>query len=96
MLEKAYQIRVKIKSTTVFHAGFRFYIAPENGRKLAERAAKGVRELRIKFSGREFAGPSNSAIGYITSKDMLAGISRRFRPSGIGSWRRRGTKRTLL
>jgi hypothetical protein len=30
----------------------------------------------------------NSAIGYVTPKDMLAGISRRFRPSGTGSWRR--------
>jgi hypothetical protein len=30
----------------------------------------------------------NSAIGYITPKDMLAGVSRRSMPSGIGSWRR--------
>jgi len=27
----------------------------------------------------------NSAIGYITPKGMLAGISTRFRPSGIGN-----------
>jgi hypothetical protein len=32
----------------------------------------------------------NSAIGYITPKDMLAGISGRFRPSGIESWKQRG------
>jgi len=38
----------------------------------------------------------NSAIGYITPKDMLAGrqqeihASRRSKPTGIGSWRRRG------
>ena len=31
----------------------------------------------------------HSAIGYVTPKDMLAGISRRFKPSGIGSWTRR-------
>ncbi len=36
-------------------AGGLFYIAPESVQKLAERAATGVRELRIKFSGREFA-----------------------------------------
>jgi hypothetical protein len=36
-------------------AGGLFYIAPESVRKLAERAAAGVRALRIKFSGREFA-----------------------------------------
>jgi hypothetical protein len=34
----------------------------------------------------------NSAIGYITTKDMLAGISRRFKPSGMGSWTRRGNR----
>jgi hypothetical protein len=30
----------------------------------------------------------DSAIGYVTPKDVLAGISRRFKPSGIGSWTR--------
>jgi putative transposase len=32
----------------------------------------------------------NSAIGYIAPRDMLAGISRRFRPTGIENWRRQG------
>jgi len=36
-------------------AGGLFYLPPESVQKLAERAATGVRELRIKFSGREFA-----------------------------------------
>jgi putative transposase len=38
----------------------------------------------------------NSAIGYITPKDMLAGISRRFRPSGIGSWKRQGNSGRIV
>jgi hypothetical protein len=36
-------------------AGGLFYIAPDNVRELAERVAAGVRELRVRFSGREFA-----------------------------------------
>lgn len=32
----------------------------------------------------------NSAIGYITPKDMLAGHQQEIRSSGIGSWKRRG------
>ena len=31
----------------------------------------------------------NSAIGYITPKDMLAGVSRRSMQREIGNWRRR-------
>lgn len=39
------------------------------------------------------AGPilgCSGAIGYITPRECSPGISRRFRPSGIGSWKRRG------
>jgi len=32
----------------------------------------------------------NSAIGYITPKDMLVGHQQEIQPTGIGSWRRRG------
>jgi transposase InsO family protein len=50
----------------------------EDARRLVEGYVEHYNNVRL-----------NSAIGYITPKDMLAGTSRRFKPSGIGSWTRR-------
>ena len=51
----------------------------EDARRLVEGYVEHYNDVRL-----------NSAIGYITPKDMLAGVSRRSTPRGIGSWRRRG------
>jgi hypothetical protein len=53
--------RLRIESRTSLHriagpfAEGLFYVAPENILRLAEKVADNLRELRIKFSGRDFA-----------------------------------------
>ena len=56
----------------------------EDARRLVEGYVEHYNNVRL-----------NSAIGYMTPKDMLAGNYRGFKPSGIGSWtRRRNSGRT--
>jgi len=50
----------------------------EDARRLVEGYVEHYNKVRL-----------NSAIGYITPQTCSPGISRRFKPSGIGSWTRR-------
>jgi hypothetical protein len=54
-------------------------LSREDARRLLEGYVEHYNNVRL-----------NSAIGYITPKDMLAAGSRRSTPGGIGSWEPRG------